>query len=316
MTDVSVVVATRDRSASLARLLAALEEQTLPRRRFEIVVVDDGSRDDTRAILAAHAEHTAGPFRVLCHETSRGPAAARNHGWRASESPVVAFTDDDCRPEKTWLDAGLRASQSGVAVLMGRTRADHGAAGYGEPFSRTMECDHEDGRYPTCNVFYLRDALEAVGGFDETFLHACGEDTDLAWRVRAAGFMTGFSADAIVEHEVRPPSFSAFLSERTRFAEQVRLVARHPEARRLFYRRWLYRRSHVHALATLALFVAALVWPTLALVLPILWLDRFRGVSLGRSRPRLLVAAQVLVGDLWELAVFARASMRHRTLLL
>ncbi|MEA2352273.1 MAG: mycofactocin glycosyltransferase, partial [Thermoleophilaceae bacterium] len=91
------MVPTRDRAERLPVLLEALAAQTLARDRYEVVAVDDGSADDTPRVLAA-----ADVDRVVRHERSRGPAAARNSGWRAASAPLVAFTDDDCRPEPGW----------------------------------------------------------------------------------------------------------------------------------------------------------------------------------------------------------------------
>jgi len=314
----TIVIATHDRAHLLERLMASLESQTVPRRDFEVIVVDDGSTDSTASVLERLATTSAGRFRALAAPRSRGPAAARNIGWRAAEGALIAFTDDDCVPEPGWLAAGLRAVASGSGIVMGRTRALEEADGYGEPFSRTMEVDREDGRYPTCNVFYLREALTRAGGFDEAFSYACGEDTDLAWRVKQLGFASAFAADAIVIHDVRPPSFATFLKERRRFADQILLVKRHPHLRRLFYRRYFYQRSHVHAIAALALIAVAGsgLWPA-ATLLPIVWLDRFRHTRLrGAWGRRALVAGELLLGDLWELFVFCYASLRYKTLLI
>jgi hypothetical protein len=116
---------------------------------------------------------------------------------------------------------------------------------------------------------------------------------------------------------VRPPSFRLFLRERRRFAEQVLLVKRHPHLRRFYYRRYFYQRSHVHAIAALLSIgiAAAASWPAAGL-LPVIWLDRFRHTRLpGPWGRRALVAAQLLVGDFWELLVFCYVSVRYRTLL-
>ncbi len=315
---ISVVVPTRNRGRTLARLIDALDRQTLPRSSFEVVIVDDGSVDDTLAVLGAAEKRASGPFRWIRRAQSRGPATARNAGWRASLAPVVAFTDDDCEPEAGWLEAGLDEIGRGPGLVMGRTRAREDAPGYGLPFSRTMEGVAEDAHYPTCNMFYSRAALEHVGGFDEAFRYACAEDTDLAWRAKAAGFRSTFCADAVVVHDVRPPSFVQFLRERPRFADQVRLVTLHPELRsRLYYRRYFYRRSHLHAMVTVVLAIASMVaWPVL-LLLPVVWYDRLRRSSIVKLREgRALTAVQLLVADLWELAVFAYCSFRYRTVLL
>ena len=315
----SVVVATWNRADSLERLLTALEGQSVPRESYEIVVVDDASTDETPAVLERHRARARGAFHALRREIQGGPASARNHGWHAARAAVVAFTDDDCRPAPDWLEAGLREVDAGAGIVMGRTVAEPGAAGLGEPFSRAMVVDHEDGRYPTCNVFYRRTALEDAGGFDESFRFACGEDTDLAWRVRKAGHGSTFSAAAVVEHAVRPPDFRLYLRERRRFAEQILVLRRHPELRRLFYHRYFYRRSHVHALAACGLAaLAATTTPAVLVALPIVWAHRMRGQSLGPPGffPRARTAAQILVADLWELAVFGAVSVRYRTLLL
>src|SRR3954451_19061576 len=105
--EISVVVATHNRATRLRALLDALASQTLPAEKFEVVVVDDGSRDDTPAVLARAAAAIDGGPRtvVLTQPVAGGPAAARNRGWRAASAPLVAFTDDDCRPTATWLEA-------------------------------------------------------------------------------------------------------------------------------------------------------------------------------------------------------------------
>jgi GT2 family glycosyltransferase len=221
-------------------------------------------------------------------------------------------------PEPRWLEEALGAFADGVGIVQGTTRAEPAASGYGVQFSRTMEVSDEDGHYPTCNIFYRREALERVGGFDESFRYACGEDTDLAWRVKAAGYDSRFCREAVVTHDVRPPSFRVFLRERRRFAEQILLVKRHPHLRRFYYRRYFYQRSHVHAIAALLLIAAvgSGLWSAAAL-LPVVWLDRFRHTRFaGGWGRRALVAGELLLADFWELLVFCYGSLRYRTLLI
>src|SRR4051812_42959107 len=106
---VTVVAATHNRADRLERLLDALRGQTLGTDRFEVVIVDDGSRDETPSVLAdalARADLKLTTFR---QDPAGGPAKARNRGWRAAGAPLVAFTDDDCRPDATWLESLLRA---------------------------------------------------------------------------------------------------------------------------------------------------------------------------------------------------------------
>lgn len=315
---VSVVVASRNRSLSLRNLLEAMERQTLLRSTFEVIVVDDASSDETPLVLEEHHAKTLGPFLAIRQLRTRGPAAARNRGWREARAPVIAFTDDDCEPDEEWLEAGLQCLAADCGLVMGRTQPKRDVAGYGSPFSQSMEGYGEDGHYPTCNMFYRRDALASVEGFDEVFRYACAEDTDLAWRVKAAGYRSSFCAQALVVHEVRPPSFLQFLKGRRRSADQVLLVKRHPHLRSLFYRRYFYRRSHVHAVVSVAILAVAMAgWPVALTFLPVIWVDRFRRSQLTEvRRGRLLVASQLLVADFWEFLVYCYFSVRYRVILL
>jgi glycosyltransferase involved in cell wall biosynthesis len=95
---VSVVVATRDRARRLDALLSSLCSQTLPADDFEVIVVDDGSRDATQEVLARHASAGGLQLSSVRHAESQGAAAARNAGWRRARAPLIAFTDDDCTP--------------------------------------------------------------------------------------------------------------------------------------------------------------------------------------------------------------------------
>ena len=94
----TVVVATHNRAYRLSLLLHALRAQTLPRQEFEVVVVDDGSTDSTPLLLADAERSGDLDLRVLRREPAAGPATARNMGWRIARAPIIAFTDDDCRP--------------------------------------------------------------------------------------------------------------------------------------------------------------------------------------------------------------------------
>src|SRR3982074_1756325 len=112
--EVSVVVASHDRPARLAALLEALRAQELGRDAFEVVVVDDGSAPGTAAVLDAERNRGELDLVVLRHERARGPAAARNAGWRRARASLIAFTDDDCRPPPHWRPRAAAARPRGV----------------------------------------------------------------------------------------------------------------------------------------------------------------------------------------------------------
>jgi GT2 family glycosyltransferase len=110
--EVSVVVPTHDRPAGLADVLDGLRAQTARGRALRGVVVDDGSTPPQAPAAGGLA------LRTLRHDGARGPAAARNTGWRAARAALVAFTDDDCVPEPGWLEALLAAAGGDPAVIV------------------------------------------------------------------------------------------------------------------------------------------------------------------------------------------------------
>src|SRR4051812_48386246 len=102
---VSVVIPTYRRPDLLGRCLAALAAQDFDPSAYELLVADDAASDATRKQVEALTAHPA--VRYVPVTGPHGPAAARNAGWRAARGPVIAFTDDDCIPDRGWLAAGV-----------------------------------------------------------------------------------------------------------------------------------------------------------------------------------------------------------------
>ena len=201
MTDpqVTVVVPSRDRPEALAACLAALADQTLP--DVEVVVVDDASRD--RAAVAAVAAE-AGVR--LVRADGRGPAAARNRGAADASSPLLAFTDDDCRPDPGWLAALVQRLDGGAAVVAGPTRnaqpGDPLAAASQAVTNHLVDSTLDAGTVafaPTSNLA-MRAEVHRDLPFDETFPLAAGEDRDWCARVVASGRRIEFEPTAVVDH--------------------------------------------------------------------------------------------------------------------
>jgi histidinol-phosphate phosphatase family protein len=190
----TVVVPTvgRDRLADLLDDLARAEGP----RPHEVIVVDDRPHpapplavpDGTRVLLSG----------------GRGPAAARNVGWRAAGTPWVAFLDDDVRLRLRWC-ADLVADLAGLGpdVAGSQARIEVPLPGHRRPTDDERDTAGLAGaRWITADMAYRTDALAAVGGFDERFPRAYREDADLAVRIRAAGFGLARGARTTV-HPVR-----------------------------------------------------------------------------------------------------------------
>jgi glycosyltransferase involved in cell wall biosynthesis len=196
--DVSVIVPVRDAAATLPALLDALAAQTHP--SYEVIVVDDASRDATAEVLRRHG---LGP--VLVQGDGGGAYAARNLGLAAATGAVVAFTDADCVPGPGWLSAAT-AELGPREVLAGQVRQRRReTAGVVERYDRATYLDQRDlarqGFAATANLITHTPLLRELRGFDGT-LRSSG-DRELGHRLAAAGIPVRYCAAAWVEHEPR-----------------------------------------------------------------------------------------------------------------
>ena len=166
-------------------------------------------------------------LRYLRPERGRGPAAARNAGWRAARASLVAFTDDDTIPEHGWLAAGVAA--------MGAAPLWSAAAGAVRVPPATMPpTDHErmtrgleTAEFVTANAFVRTRALRAVQGFDERFLRAWREDSDLQFRLLPLG-PVGRVDEAVVVHPVRVERWGVCLRQQRNTFFDALLYKKHP----------------------------------------------------------------------------------------
>jgi glycosyltransferase involved in cell wall biosynthesis len=311
---VSVAVSTYNRTDLLPQLIEKLSKQTLPPHAFEVVITDNGSTDATPTLLQELVARTSLAFRVLRVENNRGPAQGRNVAWRHARAPIVAFTDDDCSPVPEWLERGI-AALGPDNLLVGRTRPDP-ALPQG-PFSRTVQ--HGDATWmPTCNVFYWRADLEAVDGFDESFVKPGGEDTDLGLRVvKQCGREVRFDDDALVYHDVRPSNFVDALKETQRWSTASRFFRQHPHARQWLYRGLFWKPTHPKALlALVGIVVGVGFFPALLLTIPWLRYRIFERPPPGGRRKLIAALPGVLLIDLAETVAMVRGSIRYRTLVI
>jgi glycosyltransferase involved in cell wall biosynthesis len=273
---ISVVVPTLGRS-TLRVLLDALAIDPPD----ELVLVDDrpggGPPVEVPPALRPVTRVVAGP--------ARGPAAARNTGWRTATGDWIAFVDDDVVPSPTWF-ADLRADLDTTADgVQGRVRVPMPAGHRPTDWERVTAALAE-GRWITADMAYRRAALAAVGGFDERFPRAFREDADLAARLRAAGAVLSVGARQ-VSHPVRAES--AWISLRTQAGNADDALLR-----RVYGPAWRERleippgRRHRHAVVAAAGLLALAAAP-----------------AAGRSRVARAVAVGAALGWLAGTAEFA-----------
>jgi GT2 family glycosyltransferase len=318
--EISVVIPSHGRRLRLLWLLNALEEQTLEPDRFEVIVVHD--YDDPLAVdaLDAHPLARAGQLHSTRIEGVTGPAQKRNLGWRAARAPLVAFTDDDCRPDPDWLRSLLAAgAEDQDAILQGATRPEPlENAIFAAPHHRSQWVDPPNLFAQTCNIAYPRALLETIDGFDEALPSAAGEDTDLALRAKAAGAAHVGVPDAVVFHAVESFSLPQVIRMTYRWQHLPYVVRRHPALRRALVMGVFWRRTHLELLLALAGLATVRRRPVgLALAAP--YLARALNSRGSRRRARLVSAVELpgrALIDLAEVATMVRGSVRHRSLML
>ncbi|MGH7544338.1 MAG: glycosyltransferase [Gemmatimonadota bacterium] len=198
---VSVVVCVHNGAATLRDCLKGLSRVEYP--DHEIIVVDDGSTDDSAGIAA--------DFRCrLIRTANRGLSSARNTGLEAATGEIVAYLDADARPDPHWLHYLAEAMRDGEYVGVGGPNlpcpedgeiADCVANAPGSP-THILLSDREAEHIPGCNMAFRKWALEEIGGFDPGF-RVAGDDVDVCWRLQDRGWKLGYSPAAVVWHHQR-----------------------------------------------------------------------------------------------------------------
>ncbi|MFN0108595.1 MAG: glycosyltransferase family 2 protein [Blastocatellia bacterium] len=200
--DVSVVVPVYNGVATIARTVECLLNQTLT--PTEIIIIDDGSTDETAEVLQQFGKRISYQFKQ-----NGGPASARNLGVTLARGSFVTFTDSDCLPDRDWLRwlvAGFDSDE--IAGAGGSVKSvDDSLIGEYVDLLRLMEpAENQSGEIEyliTANACFRRDALLAVGLFDERFRKPGGEEPALCRRIRELGYEFRFAAEAVVLHHHR-----------------------------------------------------------------------------------------------------------------
>ena len=229
----SIVMPTMRRRAELAQALAALEDQTLPRGDYELILAED-------ALADAGGPHPEGAGVTVVRGAIPGASAARNAGWRAARAPVVLFVDDDIRAPRDLAQRHLAAHGRGANAVLGHVRwaPELKVTPFMHWVDRGVQFDWRTiaGEGPrwwhfyTANASVARPLLEAVGGFDEDELPFLYEDLDLARRMSDHGLSLVYDAGAVCDHLV-PVTVESFEARLPRLAaSEWAFTRRWPEA--------------------------------------------------------------------------------------
>ncbi len=203
---VSVIIPVFNDAERLKRCLAALDQQTYDRDRYEVIVVDNASDEDIRGVVSLFQQA------IAAYEARPGSYVARNRGIAIAQGEVIAFTDADCIPASDWVERGVHQllNTPNCGLVAGRITFF-----YRDPAQPTAVelYDHiklaldqrvfvEESHYgATANLFTFKQVIDAVGAFSET-LKSSG-DRDWGQRVFAAGYQQVYAEDVCIAHPAR-----------------------------------------------------------------------------------------------------------------
>ena len=204
MKNASIIIPCYNSAKYLDKLLSALRKQTV--KPNEIIIVDDGSTDNTKEVIGGFSGMNIKYF----WKKNAGPAKARNFGAKKSKGELLLFVDSDCVPENDWLEEMIKPfSDKKVGGVQGRYKTLQK-----EIIARFVQIEIEE-RYElmqkamkektldwigSYSAAYRAKAYNALGGFDESFPMASGEDPELSYRLQKSGYRIVFNENAVVYH--------------------------------------------------------------------------------------------------------------------
>ena len=199
MREVAIVIPANNASKTIGKAIEACLGQDYPKDKIRIIIVDDGSTDNTKEIVKNY------PVDYISQEKA-GPSKARNTGWRSARSEIIAFLDAECVPERKWISKMVRYYESDDTVCVG---GRYGIANegnflaeliYGEFLARYTRCSKSTQFIGSYGYSFCRSVLEEIGGYNEEFTMASAEDNDLAYRLLAGNYSLVFDTDIVIKH--------------------------------------------------------------------------------------------------------------------
>ena len=219
---VSVIVCSYNGGQTLEACLRSLKKLNYP--DYEVVLVDDGSKDNTKEIVSHH------PWVKTIHQPNMGLSVARNVGAAHASGEILAYTDSDCMADPDWLYYLVGTLLSGDYAGVGGPNISPPAQNWhqacvaaapGGP-SHVLLTDVVAEHIPGCNMAFHRWAFDKVGGFDPEYRKA-GDDVDFCWRLQQEGQVIAFSPSAIVWH-YRRFTLKAFRKQQEGYGEAESLL--------------------------------------------------------------------------------------------
>ncbi len=225
---VSVVIPAYNAQDTIAQAVSHSLAQVKGAMEVEVVVVDDGSNDDTVKVA-----ESAGA--MVIRQQNAGPAAARNRGWKTATGQFICFTDSDCIPAADWMENLLDGfTDSQVGAVAGSYEIANPRSSLARWVQQEIRERHKRmgsfvRAFGSYNVAIPRYVLQATGGFDPVYRRASGEDNDLSYRIIKEGWRIAFRPQAKVSH-YHPDKLWTYLKEQYRHGFwRAKLYLDHPD---------------------------------------------------------------------------------------
>ncbi len=228
---ISVVIPVFNGAGTIGHTVECVLRQSL--KPFEVIVVDDGSTDDTQDIVRSFGNRV-----VYLPKDNGGPASARNMGVNLASGDFVAFTDSDCLPDTDWLFNLMRLFDAPrVGGVGGRVKSvGDNLTGEYVDLVRLLDPEPDQrGEIPyliTANACFRREALISASMFDERFRKPGGEEAELCFRIKEHGYHFKFAPDAVVHHHHRQTTIS-LLKTLANYGEGAYLIGKIRPGRRI-----------------------------------------------------------------------------------
>ncbi len=228
---ISVIIPAYNAEKQLSACLGALLNQSIDASGYEIIVVDDGSGDNTGSAVKGFKS-----VRLL-RQKNQGPATARNEGVKHAKGDIILFTDSDCVPNRDWIEQMILPFKrdNDIVGVKGAYRTEQRSLA-----ARFVQIEYEDkydllgkSKYidfiDTYSAAFKKDVFVDLCGFDTSFPIACAEDVDLSFRMSIKGYKMVYNPKAIVFH-THPGSFRGYFKKKYKFAYwRISALKKNPE---------------------------------------------------------------------------------------
>ncbi|AKB71755.1 Glycosyltransferase [Methanosarcina mazei C16] len=322
--EVSIVIPTYNRSSSLKETLESIFAQTYPVNKYEILVCDDNSSDNTEEVVKSLMEKTQHNLKYIKIKSKiKGPAKVRNAGINQSLGEIIGFTDDDCIVSGNWIETAVENFKKhknacgvyGTVVTVGDCK--------NKPFtiSRRVDVLSDNGSYVTPNVFYKKQVLLDVGLFDTDMRYM--QDIELGWRIRKKGPII-FEPSLYVNHKIFCASIKAYLKRIKKTEYWVLMYSKHPdrmEEDNLILGHF-YNRSPIYVLSIFLSFSFLLLGSELFIflfmitIITYLWTHVFVDDNYKKYPIRLLMFPRYSFADIIRFMYSLKASIKYKCLVL